>query len=92
MAVGWLCVSTFIKTWAVSSRAWYCGARTSPAGIQRSINNRWGDYTSLNIDPVDDCTMWYANEYYTLAGQISSVAGWNTRIASFKLPGCVAPN
>ena len=60
-------------------------------GIQRSTNNRWGDYTSLNLDPSDDCTMWYANEYYTAAGQASSVAGWNTRIASFKLPGCFAP-
>lgn len=60
-------------------------------GIQRSVNNRWGDYTSLNLDPVDDCTMWYVNEYYTAAGQASSVAGFDTRIASFKLPGCVAP-
>ena len=59
-------------------------------GIQRSINNRWGDYTSMNVDPTDDCTFWYANEYYTLAGQASSTAGWQTRIASFKLPGCVA--
>lgn len=60
-------------------------------GIQRSTNNRWGDYTSLNADPVDDCTMWYVNQYYTAAGQASSVAGWNTRIASFKAPTCVAP-
>jgi len=60
-------------------------------GIQRTTNNRWGDYTSLNLDPVDDCTMWYVNQYYTLAGQLSSTAGWNTRIASFKLPGCFAP-
>ena len=42
----------------------------------------------MNIDPVDDCTFWYVNEYYTLAGQLSSTAGWQTRIASFKLPGC----
>ena len=60
-------------------------------GIQRTTNNRWGDYTSLNPDPSDDCTLWYVNEYYTLAGQLSSKSGWNTRIASFKLPGCVAP-
>ncbi len=59
-------------------------------GVQRTTNSRWGDYTSLNVDPVDDCTFWYVNEYYTLAGQISSTAGWQTRIASFKLPGCEA--
>ena len=42
----------------------------------------------MNVDPVDDCTFWYVNEYYTAAGQASSLAGWQTRIASFKLPGC----
>ncbi len=35
-------------------------------GVQRTTNSRWGDYTSLNVDPVDDCTFWYVNEYYTL--------------------------
>lgn len=58
------------------------------SGVQTTANSRWGDYTSLNIDPVDDCTFWYVNEYYTAAGQASSAAGWQTRIASFKLPGC----
>jgi hypothetical protein len=61
------------------------------SGIQRSTNSRWGDYTSLNVDPVDDCTFWYVNEYYTAAGQASSTVGWQTRIGSFKLPGCFAP-
>jgi len=58
------------------------------SGVQTTTNSRWGDYTSMNIDPVDDCTFWYVNEYYTAAGQASSLAGWQTRIASFKLPGC----
>ena len=57
-------------------------------GVQTTLNSRWGDYTSLNVDPVDDCTYWYTNEYYTAASQASSPAGWLTRIASFKLPGC----
>jgi len=57
-------------------------------GVQTTANSRWGDYTSLTVDPVDDCTFWYVNEYYTAAGQASSAAGWQTRIASFKLPGC----
>jgi hypothetical protein len=59
-------------------------------GVQRTSNSRWGDYTSMNVDPMDDCTFWYVNEYYTLAGQLSSTAGWQTRIGSFKLPGCSA--
>jgi hypothetical protein len=64
------------------------GVIMNGTGVQRTTNSRWGDYTSMNIDPVDDCTFWYANEYYTLAGQESSVAGWQTRIGSFRLPGC----
>jgi hypothetical protein len=59
-------------------------------GVQRTTNSRWGDYTSMNVDPVDDCTFWYVNQYYTLEGQLSSTAGWQTRIASFKMPGCEA--
>jgi hypothetical protein len=66
------------------------GTIVNGTGVQRTTNSRWGDYTSLNVDPTDDCTFWYVNEYYTLAGQISSTAGWQTRIGSFKLPGCEA--
>jgi hypothetical protein len=58
------------------------------SGVQTTTNSRWGDYTSMNVDPVDDCTFWYVNEYYTAAGQASSSAGWQTRIGSFRLPGC----
>jgi hypothetical protein len=58
------------------------------SGVQLATDSRWGAYTSMNVDPLDDCTLWYVNEYYTLDGQNSSPAGWQTRIASFKLPGC----
>ena len=61
------------------------GVIMNGTGSQLTTNSRWGDYTSMNIDPVDDCTFWYVNEYY----QITELAAWQTRIASFKLPGCV---
>jgi hypothetical protein len=64
------------------------GTVINGTGVQRTTNSRWGDYTDMTVDPVDDCTFWYVNEYYTAAGQASSTAGWQTRIASFKLPGC----
>jgi hypothetical protein len=48
------------------------------------VSNRWGDYTSMNVDPTDDCTFWYVNQYY----QVSSARGWQTRIGNFRLPGC----
>jgi uncharacterized membrane protein len=44
---------------------------------------RWGDYSSMSVDPVDDCTFWYTNEYFTTTG-----TRWHTRIGSFTLPGC----
>jgi len=64
------------------------GTIINGTGVQLTTNSRWGDYTDMTVDPTDDCTFWYVNEYYTLAGQLSSAAGWQTRIASFKLPGC----
>jgi hypothetical protein len=67
------------------------GTIINGTGVQTTTNSRWGDYTSMNVDPVDDCTFWYVNEYYTAAGQASSAAGWQTRIGSFKLPGCTGP-
>ncbi len=43
----------------------------------------WGDYTSMTIDPVDDCTFWYTGEYMTSSG-----SAWATRIAAMKFPSC----
>src|SRR5579864_1583566 len=31
-------------------------------GYQASVS-RWGDYSAMSVDPVDDCTFWYTNEY-----------------------------
>jgi len=45
---------------------------------------RWGDYSSLRIDPVDDCTFWYVNEFLPT----TSSYGWYTNIGSFKFSGC----
>jgi hypothetical protein len=53
-------------------------------GVQKSTSNRWGDYATISVDPVDDCTMWYTNEYIKTTGSFN----WSTRITSFKWPGC----
>ncbi len=53
------------------------------AGSQTG-SNRWGDYSALTIDPADDCTFWYTNEYYTS----SSSSTWATRIGAFRVPEC----
>lgn len=57
-------------------------------GSQTHIN-RWGDYTAMVVDPVDDCTFWYTNQYYATP-QDSADHNWNTRIGSFKFSTCVA--
>ncbi|MHB8448261.1 MAG: beta strand repeat-containing protein [Rudaea sp.] len=53
---------------------------------QSGVNGltRWGDYSAMTVDPVDDCTFWYTNEYIPTTGEFN----WKTRIGSFKFPGC----
>ncbi len=55
-------------------------------GSQTSGLSRWGDYSSMSVDPLDDCTFWYTTEYLTTNGTFN----WHTRIASFKFPSCGA--
>jgi hypothetical protein len=50
-------------------------------GSQSGTGNRWGDYASLTVDPVDDSTFWFTSEYYSTTATYS----WRTRIGSFKL-------
>ena len=45
---------------------------------------RWGDYSAMTLDPVDDCTFWFTTEYLTANGAFN----WSTRIGSFKFPSC----
>jgi hypothetical protein len=47
---------------------------------------RWGDYSAMQLDPVDDCTFWYTQEYYKTASDLN----WSTQIVSFKFPTCNA--
>ena len=64
------------------------GTIINGAGVQTGRNlSRWGDYSSMSIDPVDGCTFWYATEYIPANGSFN----WRTRIGTFQLPGCGAP-
>ncbi len=53
-------------------------------GAQTGGLTRWGDYSSMAIDPSDDCTFWYSQEYLKTTGSFN----WDTQLASFKFPGC----
>jgi hypothetical protein len=48
---------------------------------------RWGDYTAMSVDPADDCTFWYTNQYYDSPANGGS-GNWQTRIGSFKFSSC----
>jgi hypothetical protein len=54
------------------------------SGVQFNSFKRWGDYSAMTIDPTDDCTFWFTNEYYAITGSFD----WSTRIGSFKFDSC----
>ena len=54
-------------------------------GPQTQLEGRWGDYSDLTVDPTDDCTFWYTQEYL---GTDFIYGSWRTRIVSFRFPGC----
>ncbi len=54
-------------------------------GSQTHSSGRWGDYSMLGVDPVDDCTFWYTSEFYSS----TSSSSWRTRVGSFTFPSCL---
>jgi hypothetical protein len=79
--------STYPSSWYTGR--WACDPLgTMPHGEGSFIDgtgsqvgsNRWGDYTSMNVDPVDDRTFWYVNQY-----NISNGVQWRLRIGAFSL-------
>jgi len=55
------------------------------AGSQTNLS-RWGDYTALQVDPSDDCTFWYTNQYEKVNGSFN----WSSHIGSFVFSNCGA--
>ena len=60
------------------------------AGNVQRLTGRWGDYSAMSVDPVDD-TCWYTQEYPRFATSIwptfgvpfGEVFGWGTKIIHF---------
>jgi hypothetical protein len=53
-------------------------------GQGAQINTRrWEDYATMAIDPSDDCTFWYAGDYFK-----KESPRYSSRIGSFRVPGC----
>lgn len=94
IAIGYNISSSSIKP---SIRYAYRGPADTPGilGSETSVlvgpgaqtgNNlaRWGDYSTLSVDPVDGCTMVFTTEYIPSDGSFN----WSTYIHSFKLTTC----
>ncbi len=56
-------------------------------GVQTTgAQNRWGDYSAMTIDPVDQCTFFYTNEYLPNNGTFN----WATKISTHRFSSCVS--
>jgi len=64
------------------------GSIIDGTGSQTSSGSRWGDYTALTIDPVDDCTFWYVNQYLPT----TSTTGYRLRVGAFRFDQCGTPD
>ena len=53
-------------------------------GSQPDTSNRWGDYSTMAIDPIDNCTFFYTTEYYMITQRFD----WSTDVSSWKFAGC----
>jgi hypothetical protein len=58
------------------------GTLIDGTGSNTSVG-RWGDYSSLSVDPTDDCTFWYTNQYQTTDG-----TAFHTRNGTFRVSAC----
>jgi hypothetical protein len=52
------------------------GSQTNPG--------RWGDYSSMSVDPSDDCTFWFSTQYMADTGSFN----WRTSIVPVKFSSC----
>lgn len=80
---------------SISASYWSLTNQTSPteiplyAGTADEENSyKWGDYTSMTVDPVGGCAFWYVNEYFTANQTGTGKPIWQTRISNFSLPTC----
>ena len=53
-------------------------------GVQTTTAQRWGDYSTMQIDPSDDCTFWFTTQYIST----TDLRNWATRVIGFKFNSC----
>jgi hypothetical protein len=79
---------------SISASWWNLANLTAPVEFSLYLGtaddentSKWGDYTTMTVDPIDDCTFWYVNQYFD-QNQTGTQHVWKTRISNFKLPSC----
>jgi hypothetical protein len=60
----------------------------NPNTLKFVNSGQWGSYAMITVDPVDDCTFWYVNEYWPTTNLEGVPATWSTNISNFQIPGC----
>jgi hypothetical protein len=92
-AVGYSTSSTLLHP-GLAASSWSLKQAFKPAevglhsgGGDEENTADWGDYSSMTVDPVDDCTFWYVNQYFQ-EDETGSSYNWDTRIAKFALSSC----
>jgi hypothetical protein len=59
--------------------------QTAVKGIgSQSRPDRWGDYSSMSIDPTDDCTFWFTTQHPAR----TAPSNWQTSVVHFKFASC----
>lgn len=58
--------------------------------VQVDSFNRYGDYSSISVDPSDDCTFWLTQEYQVNDDDRQDF-DFKTRIGAFTIPTCSPP-
>jgi hypothetical protein len=65
------------------------GTESQSAVLSSGPVGRWGDYSTISVDPTDGCTFWYTNEFYDASIDDCFTGGcWKTEICSFKMSSC----
>ena len=76
-----------VNTLAQGEAQMFAGTGPQSAESFAPQTGRWGDYSALTIDPLDDCTFWYTTEYFA-AGDPPGLGAWHTRVGNFKFSQC----
>ena len=93
-AIGYAVSSASVHP-GMSASWWSLPNETSPAEISlysgtgdEENTYHWGDYSSMTVDPVGDCSFWYVDEYFSANQTGTGKAIWRTRISTFSIPSC----